>query len=164
VKGRIVQIGISPGGIPKRAIAEADVTPLGIRGDSWAHPQIHGGPNQALLIITSEGIEELIAQGYPLFPGALGENLTTQGLDRRLMRPGQRYRAGNVVLELTKMRAPCVTLDVYGPSIQQAVYDPQVQSGDASTPRWGLAGFYGRVLRSGFIRTRDIIEEVDQIV
>ena len=72
VTGSIVQINISPGGIPKRPIAEAEVTPEGIRGDSWAHPQIHGGPNQALLLITSEGIGQLIAQGYPLFPGRAG--------------------------------------------------------------------------------------------
>ena len=90
--GSIVQINISPGGVPKRPIAEAEVTPLGIRGDSWAHPEIHGGPNQALLLITTEGIGELIAQGYPVFPGALGENLTIAGLDRRQMRIGQRYR------------------------------------------------------------------------
>ena len=61
--GSIVQINISPGGVPKRPTAEAEVTVQGIRGDSWAHPQIHGGPNQAVLLITSEGIEELIAQG-----------------------------------------------------------------------------------------------------
>src|SRR3984885_15508576 len=110
----IVQIHISPGGIPKRPIAEAEVTVQGIRGDSWAHPEIHGGPNQALLLITSEGIEELIAQGYPLYPGALGENLTISGLDRRQMRVGQRYRAGEVIFELTKLRVPCDTLSVYG--------------------------------------------------
>jgi len=162
--GSIVQINISPGGIPKRAIAEAEVTPEGIRGDSWAHPQIHGGPNQALLMITSEGIEELIAQGYPLFAGALGENLTTAGLDRRQMRIGQRYRTGDVLLEITKMRSPCTTLDVYGPSIKQAVYDARVKASDVSSPRWGLAGFYARVLRSGTIRPKDIIELVDQVV
>lgn len=162
--GSIVQISVSPGGVPKRPIAEAEVTPLGIRGDAWAHPQIHGGPNQALLIITSEGIEELIGQGFPIFPGALGENLTTAGLDRRAMRIGQRYRAGDVMLEITKMRSPCATLDVYGPSIKQAVYDAQVKAKDASSPRWGLAGFYARVLRSGFIRPKDIIELVDQVV
>jgi len=162
--GSIIQINVSPGGIPKRPIAEAEVTPEGVRGDAWAHPQIHGGRNQALLIITSEGIDELIAQGYPLYAGALGENLTTAGLDRRLMRIGQRYRAGDVVLELTKMRTPCVTLDVYGPSIKQAVYDAQVNAGDASSPRWGLGGFYARVLRSGFIRPKDIIDLVDQVV
>ena len=146
--GSIVQINISPGGVPKRPIAEAEVTPEGIRGDSWAHPQIHGGPNQAVLLITSEGMDELIAQGYPVFPGALGENLTTAGLDRRQMRIGQRYRAGEVMLEITKMRGPCATLDVYGPSIKKAVYDAQVKAGDASSPRWGLGGFYARVLQA----------------
>ena len=162
--GSIVQINVSPGGVPKRPIAEAEVTPEGIRGDSWAHPQIHGGPNQALLLITSEGIGQLIAQGYPVYPGALGENLTTLGLDRRQMRIGQRYRVGDVMLEITKMRAPCVTLDVYGPSIKNAVYDAQVKAGDASSPRWGLAGFYARVLRSGLIRPKDIIGLIDQVV
>ncbi len=162
--GSIVQVNISPGGVPKRPIAEAEVTLEGIRGDSWAHPQIHGGPNQALLLITSEGIGQLIAQGYPLYPGALGENLTTLGLDRRQMRIGQRYRVGDVMLELTKMRAPCTTLEVYGPSIIKAVYDAQVQANDASSPRWGLAGFYARVLRGGIVRPKDIIGLIDQVV
>jgi MOSC domain-containing protein YiiM len=162
--GSILQISISPGGVPKRAIAEAEVTPVGIVGDSWAHPQIHGGPNQALLLITSEGIGQLIAQGYPIYPGALGENLTTLGLDRRQMRIGQRYRVGEVMLEITKMRSPCTQLDVYGPSIKHAIYDAHVHAGDASTPRWGLAGFYARVLRSGFIHPKDIIELIDLVV
>jgi MOSC domain-containing protein YiiM len=162
--GSILQINISPGGIPKRPIPEATVTAEGILGDRWAHPDIHGGPRQAVLLITSEGIEELIAQGHPLFPGALGENLTTTGLDRRQMRVGQRYRAGEVLLELTKLRAPCATLGVYGPGIQRAIYDSQVKAGDPSTPRWGLGGFYARVLKAGTIRPQDIIALVDQVV
>src|ERR1700687_1979557 len=124
--GSIIQINISPGGLPKRPIREAIVTAEGIQGDGWAHPDIHGGPNQALLLITSEGIDELVAQGFPLFPGALGENFTTLGLDRRHLRAGQRFRAGEVFLELTKRRAPCSTLDVYGSGIQRAIFDPQV--------------------------------------
>lgn len=161
--GSIIQINISPGGIPKRPIPEAVVTVEGIRGDRWSHPDIHGGPNQALLIITSEGIDELIAQGFPLFPGALGENLTTLGLDRRQMRIGQRFRAGELFFEFTKRRAPCATLNAY-PGIQHAVFDAQVQAGDPSSPRWGLSGFYARVLRAGTIRPGDPIALVDQIV
>jgi MOSC domain-containing protein YiiM len=162
--GSILQINISPGGIPKRSIEEAVVTVEGIRGDAWAHPDIHGGPNQALLLITSEGIAELVAQGFPLYPGALGENLTIQGLDRRQMRRGQRYRAGEVFFEITKLRVPCSTLDVYGPGIQRALYDAQVKTGDTSSLRWGLGGFYARVLAPGIIRPHDIITLVDQVV
>ncbi len=152
LQSHIVQISLSAGGIPKRAVAEAIVTTSGIVGDSWAHPDIHGGPNQALLVITSEGIDELIARGFALFYGALGENLTTRGIDRRDLRVGQRYRAGEVFFELTKRRAPCATLNVY-PGIQAAIYDP-----------WGLSGFYARVLKGGTIREHDIITLVDQVV
>ncbi|HMD47864.1 MAG TPA: hypothetical protein VKG79_02145, partial [Bryobacteraceae bacterium] len=70
--GYIVQINISPGGIPKRPVSEATITFEGIRGDAWAHPDIHGGPNQALLVITEEGIAELASQGFPVYAGALG--------------------------------------------------------------------------------------------
>lgn len=162
--GAISHINISPGGVPKRPIPEATVTVAGIRGDSWAHPAIHGGPRQALLLITSEGLDELIAQGFPLYPGALGENLTTTGLDRRHMRLGQRFRIGDVFCELTKMRGPCSTLDIYGAGIQRAVYDAQVKAGDATSPRWGLGGFYAQVLQPGVIRPHDIITLVDQVV
>jgi MOSC domain-containing protein YiiM len=161
--GSVLQVSISPGGIPKRSIPEAVVTVEGIRGDRWAHPDIHGGPNQALLLITSEGIDELIAQGFALFPGALGENLTTLGLDRRRMRTGQRYRAGDVFLEITKRRAPCVTLNVYGRGIQRTIYDAQVDAGDPASPRWGLSGFYARILRGGSIRPHDPIALIDEM-
>jgi MOSC domain-containing protein YiiM len=164
MKGSLLQINVSPGGIPKRPIPEAIVTPEGIRGDRWSHPGIHGGPNQALLVITSEGIDELIAQGYPLFPGALGENLTTLGLDRRQLRPGQRYRIGEVFIELTKRRAPCITLNVYGSGIQSAIFDAQVNTGDPSSPRWGLSGFYARVLRGGTIHPRHPIALIEHVV
>src|SRR5579862_6929033 len=113
--GRILQINISAGGIPKLPVQEAAVTCSGIEGDDWAHPQFHGGPKQALLLIAAEAIEELTSRGYPLFFGALGENLTTRGLDPRRLRLGDRLRMGDVYAEITKIRVPCATLDVYGP-------------------------------------------------
>lgn len=160
----IVQINVSRGGVPKRAIPSGNVTPLGIAGDACAHPQFHGGPQQALLLITSEGIEELSALGFPLYPGALGENLTTLGLDRRGLRIGQRYRVGAIVIELTRVREPCDQLNVYGPGIQRAVYDAQVQAGDPQSPRWGLSGFYASVVQPGTIRPGDPIVLLDQFV
>src|SRR5256885_6576040 len=47
MQGTIVQVNISPGGLPKRAIADGFITPLGIEGDLHAHPAIHGGAPQA---------------------------------------------------------------------------------------------------------------------
>lgn len=159
--GVVLQIGVSRGGVPKRAVPEAELTPGGIVGDAWKHPQIHGGPRQAVLLVTAEGIDELVAQGFPLYPGALGENITTRGLDRRSLRVGQRYGIGEAVIELTKRRAPCKTLNVYGAGIQAAIYDALVKAGDASSPRWGLSGFYASVFRPGIVRAGDAISLVD---
>ncbi len=153
----VVQVNVSPGGIPKRAIAWGMITPHGIEGDSWAHPQIHGGPRQAVLLIAAESIDELKARGYPVFYGALGENLTTRGLDPRELRAGHQLRAGAATLEITKLRAPCAALDIYGPSIKQDVYDLRAQAGDPSTPRWGMGGFYARVIEPGAVHPGDPI-------
>ena len=155
--GHIIHIGISRGGLPKWSIPEGLITPLGIEGDLCAHPQIHGGPRQALLLIAAEAVDELIARGYPVGYGALGENLTTRGLDRRQLRLGQRLRAGGALIELTKVRVPCGTLDVYGPTIKQELYDSRVKAGDPASPRWGMSGFYASVIEPGTVRVDDII-------
>lgn len=162
--GSVVQINVSRGGVPKYPIPRCFIGPLGVEGDSHAHPEYHGGPRQAILLLCSEAIEELKGCGYPLFPGALGENFTLRGIDRRQMRAGQRYRIGEAFVELTKVRAPCKTLDVYGPSIKSEIYDPQVKAGDVSSPRWALSGFYASIVLSGNVRQNDIISLVDQVV
>lgn len=154
--GTVLQINVSQGGIPKREIPSGELTPAGVTGDAWRY-RFHGGPKQAVLLITLEGMQELVAQGFPLYPGALGENLTTRGLDRRALRFGQRLRVGTATIELTKMRQPCATLDVYGPGIQAAMYDARVVKGDPASPLWGLSGFYASVVELGTVRPGDTI-------
>jgi MOSC domain-containing protein YiiM len=129
---------------------------MGIVGDAWRYP-FHGGRRKAILLITVEGIDELVSQGIALFPGALGENLTTRGLDRHQMRLGQRIQVGGAAIELTQVRLPCSTLDIYGSGIQAAIYDAGVQAGDPGSPRWGLSGFYASVVQPGIIRAGDPI-------
>lgn len=158
----VVQLSISQGGVPKRAVPSAEATHGGIVGDGWRHPQIHGGPSKAVLLITAEGVEELAAQGFPVYPGALGENITTRGLDRRSLRLGQRYRIGEAVIELSEIRVPCGTVNVYGKGIQAAMYDAQTRAGDPASPRWGLSGFYASVVCAGLIHAGDAISLVNE--
>jgi MOSC domain-containing protein YiiM len=91
--GVVIQVSISTGGVPKRAIDEGHITTKGIAGDGWRHPVFHGTRRRAILLMTSEVLDEVAAQGFPVYPGALGENITTRGLDRRSLRIGQRFQA-----------------------------------------------------------------------
>jgi MOSC domain-containing protein YiiM len=162
--GSVVQVNTSRGGVPKLPIEEGVITPLGIEGDVQAHPNFHGGTQQALLVISAEGVDDLATLGFPITYGSLGENITTRGLDRRFWRSGQRWRVGSAVIEFTKLRQPCNQLSVYGAGIQKAVYDARVQAGDPLSPRWALGGFYASVVQPGVIRPGDPVALLDQAV
>jgi MOSC domain-containing protein YiiM len=145
----IVQVNVSRGGVPKRAVPEAMITTLGLEGDRWAHPHLHGGPDQRVLVIAAEAVDDLAARGFPVFYGALGENLTVRGVPLESLRAGQTWRAGDAILELTKIRVPCSTLDVYGPTLCEEIFDTRVKQGDVTSPRWARSGFYASVRRGG---------------
>jgi MOSC domain-containing protein YiiM len=156
--GSILQVSIGRGGVPKYPVPEARVTPTGLDGDAFAHPNIHGGPRQAVLLIASELFQEMQPLGYQLGPGSLGENVTMRGIDRRQLRIGQRYRLGpEVIVELTKFRTPCNTIRVYGANIKHDIFDSQVKAGDFTSRRWGMSGMYASVVVPGFIRPGDPI-------
>jgi MOSC domain-containing protein YiiM len=163
MQGTILQINVSPGGLPKRPVSGGFCTILGIEGDQHAHARIHGGPRKALLLIAAEVVEELQAAGYPVFFGALGENLTTRGIDVRRLRIGDRLRAGGALIEITQPRGPCSALDIYGETLGRAIYDKQVKALDHTSPRWGRSGFYASVVEPGPIGPSDIIAVVAQL-
>ncbi len=153
-------MNLSAGGLPKRAVAGGSLTVEGLAGDQHAHPQIHGGPEKAVLVVAAETIEALKARGYPLFYGALGENLTTLGLDIQALRIGDELRAGAARLRITKPRGPCRQLDVYGEALKTEIYDARVKARDATSPLWGLSGLYAAVVEEGEVREGDAIEAI----
>ncbi len=162
-RGKILQVNISSGGVPKTPVARAEVGLLGLSGDDHNDKKYHGGRRKALLLIAAEVVRELCEEGWPLYYGALGENLTTLGLDHKAWRPGQIYRVGSVVLELTKPRGPCLTLNPYGSGIQQRIFDRRVKALDPGSPRWGLSGFYASIVQPGIIEPDDIIEAINPV-
>jgi MOSC domain-containing protein YiiM len=161
--GTVVQINASNGGLPKLPVNFAEVHPLGIGGDDHRNKKYHGGPNKALLLISSEVVDQLRAEGWPVFYGALGENLTTRGLDHKAWRPGQQYRCGSVVFELTSPREPCANLLRFGRSFPRRIFENRVRLSDYTSPHWGMSGFYAAILRSGALRTLDIIECIKNV-
>ena len=88
---KIVQLNTSPGGVPKLPVAGASIGLLGLDGDGHHYPS-HGGRNRAVVLFGLEQIEQLQADGHPITPGAIGENVTTAGLDYRTLRVGDRLQ------------------------------------------------------------------------
>ena len=108
--GRIVQINVSPGGVPKLPVPRVRVTALGLEGDGH-RSEHHGGAERALCLFALERLEALRAEGHPVVPGGLGENLTVAGLDWAAVGPGDRFRLGDgVVIEVTRFTNPCLYL------------------------------------------------------
>jgi MOSC domain-containing protein YiiM len=108
---RIFQLNTSPGGVPKLAVREAELNELGLVGDDHRFPNIHGGPERALCLFSLDRILELQAEGHPIFPGAVGDNVTISGLDWQQLVPGVRLSLGDEVLvEITKYTNPCNTI------------------------------------------------------
>lgn len=105
---RIFHLAISDGGAPKQAIREGVVGELGIAGDRQKHTKIHGGPVRALCLYSLELIQTLQAEGHPIYPGSVGENVTISGLDWSALGPGTRVALGDEVeIELTTIADPC---------------------------------------------------------
>jgi MOSC domain-containing protein YiiM len=148
VNGRIVQLSVSPGGLPKRPVPRARVTPLGLEGDAHRNAELHGGPDRALCLFALERIEALRAEGHPVTPGALGENLTVSGIDWDAVGPGARFRVGEaVVIEVTRFTSPCVNIR---PAFRGGEYARVSQK---RHPGWSRV--YARVVTPGEIQPGD---------
>lgn len=111
MEGRIFQLNVSNGGVPKLAVREAELTAEGLAGDRQQDLRYHGGPKRALCLFALERVLELQAEGHPIFPGSVGENLTVSGLDWSRLVPGARLSlGGEAVVEITSYTAPCKSI------------------------------------------------------
>src|SRR6266404_715717 len=63
-------------------------------------------------LIHAELHDELRRAGFVVAPGAMGENVTTRGLDLLALPTGTRLTLGeSAVVEVTGLRNPCIQLD-----------------------------------------------------
>lgn len=148
MSARILQVNISNGGVPKRAVAEAYVGREGLSGDAVNHPKVHGGPERAVCLFPVELIRSLQDEGHPIFPGAVGENLTIAGIDWASLEVGDEMAVGEeVVLQLASRVEPCNTIKAYFAGGQFKRIKPDRAPGET---RW-----YARVLHEGTVRPGD---------
>ncbi len=152
----VTHVHVAPdGGVPKTTVGTIDVRRHGVIGDRTRNPDIHGGPDAALLLIDQRVLDRLCGEGFRVYPGALGENVTTRGVIFTDLAPGTRVRIGEALLEVVKQRVPCSAIDVYGGPIGARIFDSRVQHGDVTSPVWGASGLMFRVIEEGQIAAGD---------
>ena len=156
MSGRIVQISVSRGGVPKTAVAHARVTALGLDGDAHRDTEHHGGPERAVCLYAMEAIASLRAEGHDIVPGAIGENVTVEGLDWSAVVPGCHVLLGEtVLLQVTRYTSPC-------PNINRSFTNGYfARVSQKRHPGWSRV--YARVLTEGSISHGDPVRLLDEV-
>jgi MOSC domain-containing protein YiiM len=153
--GRIVQVSVSSGGVPKIAVPRARVTVFGLEGDAHRDREHHGGSDRAVCLFSQEQIDALRTEGHAVTAGALGENVTVEAIDWRAVVPGVGLRLGrDVLLEVTKYTSPCVNIRT---SFQHGDFS---RVSEKRHPGWSRV--YARVLEEGLIQAGDEVRIVVQ--
>jgi MOSC domain-containing protein YiiM len=158
--GTVVQLSTSTGGAPKKTISEAKIKIPGLEGDHNRCRARKGDPEnlRAVLLYPIEYIEWLKSLGFPVYPGALGENITTQGIDFRQLRFGDKLKVGEVLLEISKTRTPCNGIGGFGgQKLLDTIWEPEAKHNPSSI-KWSYSGFFAKVLNESTIKKGDSIE------
>jgi MOSC domain-containing protein YiiM len=139
------------------------VAGLGIDGDAHQgetvkhRSRVARDPSQPNLrqvhLIHAELHDELAASGFPVEAGAMGENITTRGVDLLALPTGTRLRVGDdAVIEVTGLRNPCLQLEGIHKGLMAAVLDR-----DTDDNLIRKAGVMGIVTSGGTVRPGDPI-------
>lgn len=95
-------------GIDKRAVPQIQLMKTGVVGDQVLDTKVHGGIDKAVYAYAVEDLRWWESKiEADLIPGAFGENLTTEGMDLTNAVIGERWRIGEVLLEVSEPRIPC---------------------------------------------------------
>jgi MOSC domain-containing protein YiiM len=142
-------------GLPKPPVSEIRIIANGVEGDfnRYRHEEQADEPKQAVLLMPVETIRELNTEGWPIREGDLGENVTSEGISYNEFHPGDKFRVGEAVIEVSKPCVPCTNLYLL----------PYV--GEKKGPGFlktmlGRRGWYASVVHEGRVRTGDAIHRV----
>jgi MOSC domain-containing protein YiiM len=149
MSGRVRAINVSDGGVPKSPRDAARIRASGVEGDRQRNLRFHGGPDRAVCLYSADLIRALNAEGHPIAPGTIGENLTIEGLDWAGVRRGATIEAGEALLDITSAASPCRNIAA---SFARGEITRVSQAIHPGWSRW-----YARVLREGTVRVGDTV-------
>lgn len=111
MNGSIVGLFAAPkGGVPKPLVQSLQITVDGCVGDFQRNKKHHGGPQRAVCLFSEEVITMLQAEGHPVYPGSVGENILLRGVDWKMIVIGSKFHFDELVLEVTSDAPPCKTI------------------------------------------------------
>lgn len=102
-------------------------------------------------LLHAELFDELVEKGFAVFPGDMGENITTRGIDLLALPRGTQLTIGrHAVVELTGLRNPCSQIDAFQQGLMGATLDK-----DAAGNLVRKAGVMAIVLQGGDVHAGD---------
>ena len=135
---------------------------LGVEGDAHAGATVKhrsrvardpSSPNlRQVHLLHAELFDELVAKDHAVFPGDLGENVTTRGIDLLALPAGTVLQIGGAEIQVTGLRNPCSQIDKFQKGLMAAVLDR-----DAQGELVRKAGVMAIVLRGGIVAPGDTI-------
>ncbi len=147
--GAVAQLNSSDGGVPKTAVESADVGVRGVSGDRQGSRVHHGRPWQALCLWSSDVIGAFAADGHPIAPGSVGENITISGIDWSSLRGGTIIDIGSVRCQLSAPAEPCQKNAQWFTDGDISLIDPSIHP---ETSRW-----YASVITPGSVQPGDAV-------
>lgn len=104
-------------------------------------------------LIHAELFEERATAGFALAPGALGENVTTRGIDLLALPRGARLHLGaTAIVAVTGLRDPCWQIDAFRKGLMQACLGRDAEGGLVRK-----SGVMGVVVAGGEVAPGDAI-------
>jgi MOSC domain-containing protein YiiM len=143
-RGRRIETGIFKEPVAGRIMIRG----FNLDGDRQSDRTVHGGEHKAVYAYSAEHYawwERELRRPLPF--GMFGENLTIESMDEGDVCVGDRFRAGNALLEAVQPRLPCFKLGI--------------RFGDAGMVKRfmesGRFGVYFRVLEEGDVGAGDVV-------
>lgn len=147
-KGKTITTGIFKFSVEEPIFLDTE----DVREDAVCDRKYHGGVDQAVYGYSLKHYDYW-KELYPDLDwqhGMFGENLTIDDLDETKIHVGDTYKVGEVVLEVTKPREPCMKLGVRFNNMKIV---KQFWQQD-------FPGVYFKVLKTGYVKTGDVFEKI----
>jgi MOSC domain-containing protein YiiM len=144
-KRKVFQTGIIKTPTDKKLF----VSNTNIEGDKQGNLKVHGGVDKAIYVYPFEHYEywEKKFPATNFSDGMFGENFTTRGLTEFETCIGDRFNIGEIIVEVSEPRFPCVTLAA-------RLGTPEIVKPFLHSYK---SGFYLRVIKEGYVQKGDTI-------